>query len=74
MVPYLVNIRQLLFEQATEIIQRWLNICRSQRELDFNPKHLVNAALIAARKSGYKPMSLNTLKQKNYNVYQRLRF
>ena len=74
LAPYLVNIQNLSFEQASNIIHQWLNICKNERQLDFNPNHLVNAALIAARKSGYKPMSLNTLKQKNYDTYQRLRF
>jgi hypothetical protein len=70
LAPYLVNIRQMSFEQATKIIQQWLNICGIHRELDFNPKRLVNAALIAARKSGYKPMSLDTLKQRNIAIYE----
>jgi Primase X len=73
LAPYLVNIRQLPFEQSSNIIENWLNICKTRRELDFNPKLLVNAALSNARKSGYKPMSLSTLKQRNSTVYQMLR-
>jgi hypothetical protein len=72
LAPYFVNIRQLSFDQSSNIIENWLNLCRSQRELDFDPKHLVNRALIAARKSGYNPMSLKTLKEKNFSIYQRL--
>ena len=72
LAPYLVNIRQLPFQESSNIIENWLNKCKSQRELDFNSKHLVNAALKAASKSGYKPMSLSTLKQKNSTVYQKL--
>jgi Primase X len=65
LAPYLVNVRQLSFEQASRVIGSWLKLCSIERELDFNPKHLVQAALTTAKKSGYKPMSLSTLKQKN---------
>ena len=72
LAPYLVNIRQLSFERASSIIQKWLNLCRTERPLDFNAKHFADAALTAAIKSGYKPMSLSTLRKKNSTVYQML--
>lgn len=72
LAPYLSNIRQLSFEQSMEIINQWLELCKTERRLDFNPKHLINTALIVATKSGYKPMSLSTLKLKNSLLYQRL--
>jgi hypothetical protein len=72
LAPYFANIRQLPFEESSNLIEDWLNKCRSQRELDFNPKYLVNLAITRARKSGYKPMSLNTLKERNSTVYQML--
>jgi len=72
LAPYLVNIRHLPFEESSFIIEDWLNKCRSQRELDFNPKNLVNSALNGAIKTGYKPMSLNTLKERNHMIYQKL--
>jgi len=57
LAPYLVNIQNLSFEQASSIIHQWLDLCKRERPFDFNVKHLVNAALIAARKSSYKPIS-----------------
>jgi Primase X len=70
--PYLVNIRQLPFEESSDIIEDWLNNCKLQRKLDFNPKLLINAALTKAGKSDYKPMSLKKLKERNSAVYQML--
>jgi non-catalytic primase subunit PriX-like protein len=70
LAPYFLNIRKLSFEQASSIIQKWLDLCRSERVLDFNPKHFVETALATVSKSGYKPMSLSTLKEKNSAVYQ----
>ncbi len=72
LAPYLLNIQCLAFEQPSSIIQQWLDLCKTERTLDFNAKHFVNGALIAARKSRYKPMSLSTLKQRNCTLYQRI--
>lgn len=72
LAPYLANERKLSFEQCRKIIERWLDMCRAERELDFNTKTFINTALIRTRKSGYKPMSLNKLKLKNRTVYRRL--
>jgi non-catalytic primase subunit PriX-like protein len=65
LAPYLINVRKLPFEQATNIILQWLDLCRIERPLDFNARTLVDNALRSVKKSGYKPMSLSKLKQKN---------
>jgi len=70
LAPYFLNIRKLSFEQASSIIQKWLDLCKTERTLDFNPKHFVETALTTVSKSGYKPMSLSTLKQKNRTLYE----
>jgi len=72
LAPYLVNIQGISFEQASSTIRKWLDLCKSERQLDFSIKQFVEAALITARKSQYKPMSLSTLKQKNLMLYQRI--
>jgi Primase X len=72
LAPYLLNIQCLAFEQASSIIEKWLDLCKSERQLDFNPKHFVLTALTDAKKSGYKPMSLSSLKQRNRTLYQRI--
>jgi Primase X len=72
LAPYLINIRKLPFEQASNIMLRWLELCRIKRPLDFNARTLVNNALKSVRKSGYKPMSLSKLKQKNGMILEML--
>jgi len=70
LAPYFLNIRKLSFEQTSSIIQKWLDLCKTERTLDFNPKAFVETALTTAKKSGYRPMALSTLKEKNNTVYR----
>lgn len=72
LAPYLLNIRRLSLDEASSTIQKWLELCKTERQLDFNAKHFANAALTTVKKSGYKPMSLSTLKKKNSALYQML--
>jgi hypothetical protein len=71
LAPYLVNIRQLQYDAAFMIIKSWLEQCTSLRKLDFNADYITNAALVNARKTNYKPMRLDTLKQRNPEIYKR---
>lgn len=73
LAPYLTNIRQLQYEKAFSIINCWLELCLTYRKLDFDPDYLINQALVNAGKTGYKPMRLGTLKQRNFTVYKKLR-
>ena len=73
LAPYLVNIRKLSLKQGTNVIQKWLELCKTERPLDFNPRAHTIAALTTAKKSGYKPMSLSTLRLKNHALYWALR-
>jgi hypothetical protein len=61
--PYLMNIRKLSYEQAFEIITKWLDKCRDRRRLDFNSRNIVRYGLNYANKSGYHPLSLQNVKQ-----------
>jgi len=70
--PYLTNIRKLQYQESFEIIRNWLSICAIARRLDFNEDYLIKNALANARKTGYKPMRLVTLKQRSPTIYQRL--
>jgi hypothetical protein len=72
LAPYLCNIRQLQFDAAFTIIKSWLELCAAQRKLDFNANYLINAALVNASKTNYKPMRLNTLRERNPAIYERL--
>ena len=70
LAPYLVNIRRVENKKAFEIIKGWLELCSVQRKLNFPATYLINAALLNAQKTNYKPMRLDTLKQKNPTVYE----
>jgi hypothetical protein len=70
LAPYLTNIRQLQYEASFTIIKSWLELCATQRKLDFNADYLTNAALVNAKKTNYKPMRLDTLKARNPTIYQ----
>lgn len=72
LAPYFCNIRQLQFDAAFTIIKSWLELCAAQRKLDFNTQYLINQALVNARKTNYKPMRLNTLKERNHALFERL--
>jgi hypothetical protein len=70
LAPYLMNIRQLQYDEAFTIIKSWLELCTAQRKLDFSANYLANTALVNAKKSNYKPMRLDTLKNRNSTVYK----
>ena len=73
LAPYLINIRQLEYQAAFDIIKSWLERCASLRKLGFGTESLTGNALATASKTGYKPMRLDTLKQRNAAVYRELK-
>ena len=73
LAPYLVNIRQIEYEKAVEIIKIWLEICNCLRKIDFNSDYVIGNALSTAKNTGYKPMRLDTLKARNPTVYGKLK-
>ena len=68
LAPYLINIRSSTYEKASAIINEWLQRCAALRKLDFNHNYLINSALVNARKTAYKPMRYDTLKQRNPTI------
>ncbi len=72
LAPYLTNVRQLQYHDAFEIIKLWLELSANCRKLDFNTHYLINNALVNAGKTGYKPMRLGTLKERNTTIYEML--
>jgi ABC-type siderophore export system fused ATPase/permease subunit len=48
--------QKLSFEESFQIIDEWLKKCALKRELDFNPKTLINIALVTAYKKQISPM------------------
>jgi hypothetical protein len=70
LAPYLINIRQLQYDDAFAIIKSWLELCAVKRKLNFHAESMINTALRTAQKSGYKPMRLDTLKPRNPEIYK----
>lgn len=60
------------FTKDNDFIIDWLNKCDLEIKLDFNSKNLVKSALNTASQKGIPPMKLETLKQRNLQLYIRL--
>ena len=69
LAPYLVNIRKCSDDEASNIIRKWLEICRSLIQPDFYPNYLIRYNIKAAQISGYLPISLEKLKIENAYLY-----
>ena len=72
LAPYFVNIQQIDCAIAVAQIRGWLESCAVKRKLNFNAQYLTNTALLNAKKTNYRPMRLDTLKQRNPTIYNRL--
>lgn len=70
--PYLVNIKKLQYKQAFDILSKWLSQCNSSRELNFNPNYLIKVSLSTAINKGIPPMKLESLKNRNIELYNEL--
>jgi hypothetical protein len=72
LAPYLVNIKNLSYQQSFDILTDWLKKCNSFNKLDFNPDYLVKYALTTATQKRIPPMKLVTLKDRNLELYNML--
>ncbi len=73
LAPYLVNIKKLPYNESVEILIGWLEKCDLLRKLDFNSKYLVKYALNTAIHKMIPPMRLETLKDRNRELFDILR-
>jgi len=68
--PYLITIRKLSYEESFTIIKGWLDKCDTgKRRLDFNPNYHIRYNLRYAKSKGSRPLRLETLKEKNRELY-----
>ena len=67
-VPYFILVKKYSNEETTSKINEWLDNCNSIRQLDFNPKDRIKAAIKNTLKKQIFPMKKDTLK----NHYQYL--
>ena len=70
LIPYLINIRRLVSDEANNIIRSWLDKCNSLRRLDFNPNHIIRPNISRVKRGGYLPISLEKLKTENTYLYK----
>jgi hypothetical protein len=62
--PYLINVKRLPFEEAFDIIDKWLDKCNELEELDFDTDTKINDCINCAVNKGYLPISFdNPLKE-----------
>jgi hypothetical protein len=69
LAPYLINIKKVPYDAASNIINSWLSKCGELRQLDQNFDYTVRYALKYSAKNGNRPLKLDTLKLKNLKLY-----
>jgi hypothetical protein len=69
---YLINIKKKSYQESFNILKDWLDKCNEIRRLDFDFRYLIKYSLNTALKSKIPPMKLETLKERNYELYQNI--
>jgi Primase X len=69
LVPYLINVKKLPNEEASSIIEDWLDICDQAERLDFDPQTKINDAI--KRVGDFRPIGLDrpALNLENRELY-----
>jgi len=73
LAPYLMNVKELCYDTALKIINSWLVKCGKLRQLDKDFDYIARYALKYSSKNGYKPIKLDTLRIKNYILYNNIK-
>jgi hypothetical protein len=69
LAPYLVNTKNLSYQESFNILIEWLKRCDYIRKLDFNPMYLAKSALNIASQKRIPSMRLETLMDRNLELY-----
>jgi hypothetical protein len=72
LAPYLINIRGLPYQDASNIIEEWLHECDAARKLDRNIRFIKRYALNTSIRKRIPPLKLETLKLRNNWLYNKL--
>lgn len=67
---YLINIKKKSYNDSFDVLKDWLDRCNELKRLDFNATYLIKYSLNTALKSRIPPMKRETLKERNYELYQ----
>jgi Primase X len=73
LAPYLINIKNLNYEESYNIIKEWLDKCNSLKRLDFSYSYYIKYNLNSTIKVGYFPMKFDDLKDENIKLYNILK-
>jgi hypothetical protein len=71
LVPYLINVRRLSRQEASDIIYNWLDKCNSVKRLSFSPKQKIGYCFDHV--GDYWPISRADLEQDNKLLFQLLK-
>lgn len=71
LAPYLITKRGMSYEEAYNVIRKWLDKCNELEGLNFNTHHKITGALKGAR--GFFPISYENLKTKKERFYNLLK-
>ena len=73
LAPYLINTKNLTYEQSYNIIKERSDKCSSLKPLDSYPNHYIKYNLNNAIRIGYFPMKFDDLKTENTKLYDILK-
>jgi hypothetical protein len=73
LAPYLVNIKKLQDEQASQIIKEWLKKCNSVKRISFDVASRIRYGIQSVRKRGYYPISWEQLKTENTDLFNHIK-
>jgi Primase X len=72
LAPYLINIMKYDYEAAYNTIIQWLDKCGQKNPLRFNARYKVCYALNRSKKTGIKPIRLDTMKREYAEMYKEI--
>ena len=72
LAPYLINTKKVSYDDAFQIIKNWLDKCNELRRLDPNFSYKIKYSVDTAMRKQQLPMKLNTLQNKNRELYRLL--
>ena len=68
--PYLVNIKGLSVDEAKVVALDYLKKCSERRRIKDNQQRLASYYVAYAKRTGLKPLSVETLRQKHPDLYE----
>jgi Primase X len=74
LAPYLINTKNLTYEESYNIIKEWLDKCSSLKPLDSNFNYYIKYNLHSAIRVKYFPMKFDDLKVENTKLYNILKY